>query len=114
MREQQVGVGQLAYEAYCADSGGVSLVSGQRLPGWDALPENIQRAWTCAADAVWAREVEPLEKRIAKLEAQVIQFREDAYSARLRIERALDVARYDTGGDVIDKMVKALKGYSNG
>lgn len=45
-------LGQVAFEAYCADTGGRSLVSGDRLPLWDKLPPAIQRAWEAAAEAV--------------------------------------------------------------
>lgn len=41
-----------AYEAYRADTGGVSLVSGQPIPEWSRLPAAIQKAWGAAADAV--------------------------------------------------------------
>lgn len=41
-----------AYEAYRADAGGVSLASGQPIPGWNKLPMPIQKAWGAAADAV--------------------------------------------------------------
>lgn len=46
--------GQIAYDAYCKNSGGVSLVSGDGLPAWAALPPRIQEAWEAAADAVIA------------------------------------------------------------
>lgn len=45
-------IGQVAYEAYCARSDGVSLVSGARLPGWDGLSPVIAEAWEAAAAAV--------------------------------------------------------------
>ena len=45
-------LGKVAYDAYCKSSGGVSLVSGAKLPKWAALSEDIKRAWACAAEAV--------------------------------------------------------------
>lgn len=43
--------GQLAYEAYRAKAGGVSLVSGDPLPGWDGLAPGIRDAWEAGAQA---------------------------------------------------------------
>lgn len=37
--------GQGAYEAYCRYSGGVSLVTGDTLPDWRDLSEQIRDAW---------------------------------------------------------------------
>jgi hypothetical protein len=45
---------EIAYEAYRANSGGKSLVSGQPIPAFAELPEPIRAAWTAAADAVAA------------------------------------------------------------
>jgi hypothetical protein len=44
--------GQVAYEAYLKNTGGVSLVSGVRLPEWSALPVAIQSAWNESGTAV--------------------------------------------------------------
>jgi len=43
---------QLAYEAYRAHTGGISLASGQPIPAWDALKPEIQEAWKASADLV--------------------------------------------------------------
>lgn len=45
-------MGQIAYEAYGNHSGGKSLISGQPIPEWAALPTAIQQAWDAAGDAV--------------------------------------------------------------
>jgi hypothetical protein len=45
-------IGQVAYEAYCERSDGVSLVSGQQLPDFDDLSPVIAEAWEAAAAAV--------------------------------------------------------------
>lgn len=45
---------QVAYEAYCAATGGVSLISGDKLPEFAALRDDIKAAWAHAADAVVA------------------------------------------------------------
>ncbi len=50
--DQAPNFGKLAYEAYCAKTGGKSLVSGAPLPTWDQQAEAIQDAWHAAAVAV--------------------------------------------------------------
>lgn len=45
----------IAYEAYVAAAGGVSLINGQPLPSWDEVPENIQVCWVAAAQAILER-----------------------------------------------------------
>ena len=45
-------LGQIAYEAYFNETGGVSLVSGAPLPTWADQVPRIQRAWVMAAGAV--------------------------------------------------------------
>lgn len=43
---------KIAYDAYCEQTGGVSLVSGDRLPEFWSLRPEIQDAWWAAAEAV--------------------------------------------------------------
>lgn len=43
---------KIAYDAYCQSTGGVSLISGDKLPEFDALKESIKQAWLAAANAV--------------------------------------------------------------
>jgi hypothetical protein len=45
-------IGQVAYEAYSDHADGMSLVSGEHLPGWDELSPVIAEAWEAAAAAV--------------------------------------------------------------
>jgi hypothetical protein len=47
-----INFGKIAYDAYCKSSGGVSLVSGAKLPEWDVLSPAIKLAWESAAEAV--------------------------------------------------------------
>lgn len=47
-----VNYGKIAYDAYKNSSGGVSLISGVRLPEWDSLKLEIQQGWTAGALAV--------------------------------------------------------------
>ena len=47
-------LGQIAYEGYCASSGGKSLISGAALPTWGDLKPEIRTAWEAAAAAVVA------------------------------------------------------------
>lgn len=44
--------GKVAYGGYCVASDGKSLISGEDLPSWEALPVQIREAWRAAADAV--------------------------------------------------------------
>ena len=43
---------QIAYEAYCKNTGWKSLVSGAKLPSWNELRPEIQAAWRAAAQAI--------------------------------------------------------------
>ena len=43
---------KIAYDAYAKETGGVSLISGDKLPEFSALKQSIQDAWAAAADAV--------------------------------------------------------------
>jgi len=42
---------KIAYEGYCKSLEGKSLVSGQQLPEFEAMPESIKVAWNEAAHA---------------------------------------------------------------
>lgn len=43
---------ELAYEAYRAHTGGISLASGQPIPDWNALKPEIQEAWEASTNMV--------------------------------------------------------------
>lgn len=45
-------LGQIAYEAYCADTCWKSIISGASLPTWAEQNPRIQQAWEAAASAV--------------------------------------------------------------
>lgn len=45
-------IAEIAYEAYRAHTGGVSLASGQPIPEWEKLRPDIQAAWKASADAL--------------------------------------------------------------
>lgn len=45
-------VAKIAYDAYCKSTGGVSLISGDKLPEFEKLKQSIQDAWYDAAEAV--------------------------------------------------------------
>lgn len=45
-------LGRVAYEAYMDQTGGRSLVTGDKLPEWPALNEAIREAWRYAASRV--------------------------------------------------------------
>jgi hypothetical protein len=44
--------GQIGYEAYCAHTKGKSLITGSKLPEWDALMPHIREAWDAAGAAI--------------------------------------------------------------
>lgn len=50
---ERVG-GAIAYSGYCDSTGGVSLISGDKLPDFESLKPEIQKAWISAATAVMA------------------------------------------------------------
>lgn len=43
---------KMAYDAYCKQTGGKSLISGDVLPAFDALRGEIKDAWAAAAIAL--------------------------------------------------------------
>lgn len=43
---------ELAYEAYRAHTGGISLASGLPIPVWDSLKPEIKDAWRMSTEAV--------------------------------------------------------------
>ena len=45
-------LGQIAYDAYCKETDGKSLISGAQLPPWRDLDSRIQDAWHSAGLAV--------------------------------------------------------------
>lgn len=42
----------IAYDAYCKQTGGKSLVSGDKLPSFDSLRQEIKDAWAASAIAL--------------------------------------------------------------
>jgi hypothetical protein len=44
--------GRRAYAGYCSSAMGKSLISGQNLPQWEDLKQEIKDAWVSAAEAV--------------------------------------------------------------
>lgn len=47
-----ITLGEIAYNAYCESTGGKSLVTGDKLPEFKYLSEDIKTAWNRAASAV--------------------------------------------------------------
>lgn len=45
---------QELYEAYCAHTGGVSLITSQLLPEWNNLNQGVKDAWQAVADKAFA------------------------------------------------------------
>lgn len=46
---------QIAYEAYCKFTDWKSLATGQDLPSWEKLPQNIKDAWCASTHTVLRR-----------------------------------------------------------
>lgn len=59
-RKVSKSMGEIAYEAYVASTGGVSAVSGEKLPPFAKTNQKVQLAWHAAAKAV----VEEIQKVI--------------------------------------------------
>jgi hypothetical protein len=51
-QRRDLTLGRAAYDAYCMQTGGRSLVSGDDLPSWDTLDSKYHDAWITAARAV--------------------------------------------------------------
>lgn len=49
----EIAYAKIAYDAYCKRAGGVSLISGEKLPEFQVLKYEIKCAWVAAAMAVW-------------------------------------------------------------
>jgi hypothetical protein len=45
---------KIYYDAYCKAAGGVSLISGDKLPEFHNLKQEIQDAWAAVDDALFA------------------------------------------------------------
>ena len=53
--------GQVGYEAYARSTGGKTF-DGRAMPVWTELPDRIQTAWACAAEAILDRWLGPVEE----------------------------------------------------
>jgi hypothetical protein len=60
MEADELALGRVAYEAYSADVGGRSAVSGDELPPWDQQGERLVHAWVAVALAVRAKVLEQM------------------------------------------------------
>jgi hypothetical protein len=54
MQTEDERLGEIAYTAYAANTGGKSLETGADLPMWDDLPDAMHTAWTAVAREVMA------------------------------------------------------------
>lgn len=52
LTEKHFEGGRLAYDAYCKQAGGRSLISGDKLPEFAALKQEIREAWAASYIAV--------------------------------------------------------------
>ncbi len=53
--EYVMSLAKTAYEGYCAKTGNKSVVTGDELPKWEALPGGVCNAWFSAMSAVHNR-----------------------------------------------------------
>lgn len=51
-KQRRASLGRVGYDAYCRSAGGVSLVSGAKLPPWEELSDAIRCAWESAAESI--------------------------------------------------------------
>jgi hypothetical protein len=61
MQDDDNARGQVAYEAYSANTGGKSLATGDTLPAWGDLGDAYKTAWIAAAREVVANATEPVD-----------------------------------------------------
>jgi hypothetical protein len=54
MQAEDERLGRICYEAYCTNTGWVSLISGEVLPQWDDMTDALKTAWIAAAREVVA------------------------------------------------------------
>ena len=52
LTQEHYRVGKVGYDAYCKQTGGVSLISGDKLPEFDVLKPAIQDAWAAVGIAI--------------------------------------------------------------
>jgi hypothetical protein len=52
MQHNDEHFGRINYEAYCTQTGGRSLVTGDELPPWEGLSDELRTAWIAAAQTV--------------------------------------------------------------
>ena len=62
MQDDDNALGQVAYEAYSANTGGKSLATGDNLPAWADLGDAYKTAWIAAAREVVANATEPVDE----------------------------------------------------
>lgn len=106
---------ELAYEAYRAHTGGISLASGQPIPEWSALRPEIQAAWDASTATVliassYGGGTQPRERRLREaLEFYAkhehwMQVCEHADNSRILIANG----KYHTNGDGWEEAAAAL------
>lgn len=55
-------LGKIGYEAYRAHTGGISLASGQKIPPYEELNDQVRGAWDAAGSAIGMTIVEELKR----------------------------------------------------
>lgn len=59
-------LGRIGYEAYRQHTGGISLASGQQLPIYDELNDQVRGAWIAAGSTIGMAIVDELKRSAAK------------------------------------------------
>lgn len=84
----------VAYNAYCKQTGGKSLVSGEQLPAFDALNQRIKDAWAASAIAL-SLDAGVREDRSAKSRADADHIWHVWLNSRNRTADAFDHSMYE-------------------
>jgi hypothetical protein len=91
VEERQFGsAAEANYAGYCAASDGKSLVTGEPLPGWDAVQPRIKAAWASGSRWLlgWLAGQSSSKSGVAAIAAESIQLRERAEHAEAERDKA--------------------------
>jgi hypothetical protein len=64
--EEVLELGKIGYTAYLANTGGISLATGCKLPPWGELNQQVRDAWIAAGSAIGMALVDALKGSAAK------------------------------------------------
>lgn len=81
-----LNLGQIGYEAYRQHTGGISLATGQQLPTYDELNDQVRGAWNKAGAQIGMAIVEELKRAAAATGGEVTVNLAGDFSAVLEAE----------------------------